>query len=197
MRIADMSMMGWFHTVFCLVALVAGARNLAGAKGTAIHRIAGKAYVVSMVLLNVSALFVYEPGHRAFATPSQRALLRPVDLGHFGPFHWLALVTLAIVIVGYLAGSRQTRAPFAYVHPISMVVSYYLLIGGAVNEIYARISALTAVAARTNGAAVGFTHALVMFLSFGVLTYFIGKVVAYRQSERAIENSAATSVAAG
>jgi uncharacterized membrane protein len=187
MRIADISMIGWFHTVFCFVALVAGAWNIAGRKGTLVHRSIGKAYVASMVLLNVSALFVYERGATA---------VTKVDLNRFGPFHWLALATLAIVVIGYLAAARQARAPFAYLHPISMVVSYYLLVAGAVNEVYARIDSLGVFAARTGGAAVGLTHAFLMFVAFGVLTYFIGKVVAYRQGERAMGDTSITQVAA-
>jgi hypothetical protein len=127
-----------------------------------------------MVLLNVSALFVYEPGRTAFSK---------IDLGRFGVFHWGALATLGIIAVGYVASTRQMRAPFAYLHPICMVVSYYLLIAGSVNEFYARVVLLSGLAQRTHGAAIGLTHVFLMLLSFGVVTYFVGKVAAYRETE--------------
>ena len=58
MKIDDMSMIGWFHTLFCFVALFAGAWNLPRAKGTPTHRRMGQVYIAAMVVQNVSALFV-------------------------------------------------------------------------------------------------------------------------------------------
>ena len=183
MSVSDITLVGWFHTLFCFVAMFAGARNLIAEKGTPAHRYAGQWYVASMVLLNVSALFIYEP---------RVSRGTKIDLAHFGPFHWLAIGTLVILALAYIAASRQNRGPFAYLHPICMVASYYLLIGGAVNEVYARVTVFTGLAVRTRGAAVGLTHFVLMVISFGILTYFVGKVAAYRARAR----SSAAAIAA-
>ena len=182
MKVDDMSLVGWFHTLFCFVALFAGAWNLARAKGTRIHRKMGQAYVAAMVLQNVSALFVYEPHGDAAGT---------LALDHFGVFHWLALITLGVVGVAYFAASRQARAPWAYLHPAMMVTSYYLLVGGAVNEVFVRIESLHPIVVRTHGAIVGITHSFVMLAAFGVLTYFVGKTAGYRLAERSFSRAAA------
>lgn len=175
MMVDDMSLIGWFHTLFCFVAMAAGALNLVRVKGTPQHRLVGHAYLGAMVVQNVSALFVYEP--HAHSAGNLR-------LDHFGVFHWLALITLIVIAIGYYSASRQARAPWAYLHPAMMVLSYYLLIGGAVNEVFVRILALHPLVARTHGAVIGITHGMAILAAFGVLTYFMGKIAAYREAER-------------
>ena len=45
--------LGLIHTLFGLVALLAGCAVVIGRKGTRIHRRIGRAYVAAMLLLNV------------------------------------------------------------------------------------------------------------------------------------------------
>lgn len=64
MSVSDIMLVGWFHTLFCFVAMFAGARNLVAEKGTPAHRYAGQWYIAAMVLLNVSALVAeLQPSH--------------------------------------------------------------------------------------------------------------------------------------
>src|SRR5687768_9346503 len=85
--------LGWTHTVAAVTALVAGAAVLLTTKGTRRHRQLGWTYVVSMLLLNVTALMIY----RLF--------------GRFGPFHVGAVFSLITVVAGTAAalGARRAR----------------------------------------------------------------------------------------
>src|SRR5688572_32746545 len=86
--------LGWTHTIAALAALVAGVAVLLTRKGTRRHRQLGWTYVVSMLLLNGTALLIY----RLF--------------GRFGPFHVGAVCSLVTVVAGTAAalGARRARA---------------------------------------------------------------------------------------
>ena len=65
---------------------------------------------------------------------------RPPEIGpYFGVFHWLAVTTLIMVLLGRVAARFQARGFFAYAHPVLMIASYWLLVGGAINEAFARL----------------------------------------------------------
>ena len=87
-----------------------------------------------MVVANVTALFIFHGEDVLFRRG------RPPEIGHgFGFFHWLAVVTLVLVLLGRFAASRQRQAFFAYAHPVCMILSYWMLMGGAVNEVFDRV----------------------------------------------------------
>ena len=129
-----MPSLGWTHTVAAVVAIIAGAAVLLTRKGTRRHRQLGWAYVVSMLLLNVTALFIY----RLF--------------GRFGPFHVGAVFSLVTVVAGTAAalGARRARGRRNAVeraralarHYAFMTWSYVGLIAAAVSEAATRIPAL-------------------------------------------------------
>src|SRR5215471_10775546 len=135
MDVAHITPIGWIHTLLCFVALALGARNLSLEKGTPAHRHAGQWYVASMVLLNASALFIYRIGN---------VRVQGFRLDHFSVFHWMAIATLAAVGLAYFAARRQDRGFFAYAHPAAMIFSYYMLVGGAVNEAFLHVRSLEA-----------------------------------------------------
>lgn len=76
-----------------------------------------------MLVTNVTALGIYRDG--VFFFP-----------------HWLAVVTLAVIAVGYWAVSARSIRRWLSVHITCMVVSYYMLVGGAINEVFLRIDVL-------------------------------------------------------
>lgn len=125
---------GWVHTVAAVGALVAGAAVLLTRKGTRRHRQLGWAYVVSMLLLNGTALLIY----RLF--------------GRFGPFHAGAIFSFVTVIAGTAAalGARRARvrrdAPARTRamerHYQWMTWSYVGLAAAAVSEIATRLPSL-------------------------------------------------------
>ena len=126
--------LGWIHTVAALGALAAGAAVLLTRKGTRRHRQLGWTYVVSMILLNLTALLIY----RLF--------------GRFGPFHVGAVFSLVTVVAGTAAalGARrarvrrnaEARARSLERHYQWMTWSYVGLIAAAVSEIATRVPAL-------------------------------------------------------
>jgi uncharacterized membrane protein len=135
MHIADISLIGWIHTIGCIAALFFGAANLVAAKGTPHHEFRGLAYATSMVVAMGLSLLIYR-----FDIP----LVRGTRPGHgvFGLFHWFTVFALLFVLLGYFAASRQSRGFWAYAHPVCMTLSYYLLIGGLINELFARVNVL-------------------------------------------------------
>lgn len=152
----DFSAIGWVHAIASIVAVLLRAMTLVARKGTTRHKNLGKWYFYSMIATNLTALGIYR-------------------LGSFRIFHWLAVVTLLIVIVGFLAASRQAAKHWTYIHLTCMVISYYLLIGGAVNEAFLRIDPLHKLAA-TSPSIFGMTHFCVQLMFAAVLVYFLTKV---------------------
>lgn len=135
MLLTGISLLGWVHTIACLIAIFAGAYVLCTRKGTRRHRLWGWWYAGSMAVLNTTIMAVY----RFDIRPG-----KPPQIGPhiFGIFHWMALVTLTAVILAIFAASRQKRLPWGHVHAQSMLFSYYLLIGGLLNEVFVRVTAL-------------------------------------------------------
>jgi hypothetical protein len=134
MNYNDISFIGWIHTLACVVAMITGAMELLSRKGTPAHAARGNTYFLSMVLANVTAMVIFH---------DQELFLRP---GHppvfhkgFGLIHWFAAFTLLLVLIGRLSALLRKRAFFAYAHPIFMILSYWFLMGGAVNELFVRV----------------------------------------------------------
>lgn len=77
-----MTTLGWLHVGAAAVALVAGASVFAFQKGTRRHVLVGRVFGVGMLLVNLPALLLYEAS------------------GTLGPFHLLALISLATLTAG-------------------------------------------------------------------------------------------------
>ena len=73
------------HGIFGLLSLVSGLAVMLMQKGTLPHRRVGMVYFISMASLNVLSFFIYEMW------------------GHWGPFHYMALVSLVTVSAGMVA----------------------------------------------------------------------------------------------
>jgi uncharacterized membrane protein len=167
MRIFDISILGWIHTVACLIALPTGLAVLAMTKGTSRHRRVGLWYFYAMGAANLTALGLYAP-------------IEGIDPG-FNRFHWMAVGTLAALAVAYVGARRQREALWAYLHPAGMIVSYYFLIGGLINEAFSRAGALQSF----RGTEVpGLTQAANMALFLGLIVYFAVKVALRRANVR-------------
>ncbi len=123
MSVAPISLIGWLHTAVCVAAMAAGAVALCTRKGSARHRRCGRWYVGTMIAAQLTALLIYTgEGFRIF--------------------HWLAVIALLLVALGAIAAPRQARLPWFLAHVSGMVWSYYLLVGGAVNEAFLRLPVL-------------------------------------------------------
>jgi len=182
MNANDISLLGWTHTFLCALALISGAVQLARSKGTSAHALCGNVYFLSMAIANVMALFIFH-GHDLLIRSGQPG----VHVGQgFGAVHWLAVITLVVLLLGRLAASRQRVAFFAYAHPICMILTYWMLVGGAINEAFVRVGWLQRAALAISPAARGLAdYKLVYIVHFTndafILTTIVIAVVQVRQ----------------
>lgn len=129
-----MTTLGLTHTASAVLALASGAAVLLTAKGTTRHRMLGWTYVGSMVVLDLTALFIF----RLF--------------GGFGPFHAFAVVSVVTVAAGAIAARRArrhrrqrdavARSRAVEQHFAWMTWSYVGLAAATVSEIATRVPAL-------------------------------------------------------
>ena len=112
--------MGLVHVLLALAALLFGTLVLPFRKGDSRHRLLGRAYLISMVGLNLTALLNYEL------------------FGYFGPFHWVALLSLASVLGGYVAVRRKSSG-WKHRHAYFMAGSYVGLLAATVAEVASRV----------------------------------------------------------
>lgn len=79
------------HAIAALLSLVLGIVQLASPKGTLLHKIVGRAWVVSLGFVAVSSFFIYE--------------LRMI--GPISPIHVLSVLTLYSLFVGVRAAQQE------------------------------------------------------------------------------------------
>jgi uncharacterized membrane protein len=113
--------LGLTHTTLAGLAILFGGVVVANRKGTSRHKAFGWLYVVSMIGQNVTALLIY----RLF--------------GRFGPFHWLALVSLATVMLALAFVLLRRPANWLALHGETMSWSFVGLLAAAVAEVSVRI----------------------------------------------------------
>jgi uncharacterized membrane protein len=181
MLISDISLIGWLHSVACLIAIGTGAYILAARKGTKIHRRLCWWYAGAMVALNLSVMVIYRfdflPGTQSKPGP-----------GIFGFFHYGALVELAAVALAVFAASRQRRnSVWAHVHAQAMLGSYYGLIGGLINEMFFRVVPLRALAEQMSPHAANVSRTTLVALTqdAAVMLWLALAVIFFRQVVRA------------
>jgi hypothetical protein len=87
----QLSAIGLVHLNAALIALLTGTLVLFKTKGGWLHKRIGYGYVISMLVLNVSAFMIY----RLF--------------GKFGPFHVMALFSTACILGGILPALFRKR----------------------------------------------------------------------------------------
>jgi uncharacterized membrane protein len=100
------------HLMAALLAMLTGTYILFAPKGTPAHRLIGRTYVVSMVLLLVTAFRIY------------------YLFGRFGIIHWGAVGSVVTLLVG--VGAIGLRA-----HLSSWLQWHYLGMGASVTGLYA------------------------------------------------------------
>jgi len=185
MQMTGVSLLGWVHSAACMLALLLGGALLLGPKGTARHKRLGRLYFYTMLAVNLSVFGIYH---------FDVVIARPprVGPGLFGIFHWEATVTLLVLLLGFYAASRQRRAIWAYVHPFSMLFTYYMLVGGLINELFVRVHVLRAIAATqlhsgqnvAQTPVVGLSQFAAMIFFIVLLVYYMAKVALYRRRAR-------------
>jgi uncharacterized membrane protein len=112
----------YLHVTAALVALVLGATVLSMRKGTTRHRVLGGCYAGVLLLSNVAALTV------------TRAT------GGFGPFHVLAIISLATLAAGLLPMWLRPRSPGVIAfHAITLAFSYVGLVAAGLSQVVAQL----------------------------------------------------------
>lgn len=100
---------GGVHLITALLSFVLGTMVLVTKKGTGFHKKTGYAYVIAMLLVNITAFMIY----RLF--------------GGFGLFHIAAIVSLASIILGMIPILRKKKKKDWRVHHFSWM--YWSVIG--------------------------------------------------------------------
>ena len=144
------------HVITSFLALIIGAMVLFQPKGTPKHKRLGIYYFWLMIVANVTCLFIM----KAFGK-------------WFFP-HWLGIAALAVLIPGYLFGKYRWGKHWLKVHIISIVLSYYLLVGGAVNEAFLHTPPLRPYIIG-GSPVVGMVHGVVQLFFIGLLVFYLRK----------------------
>lgn len=111
-------MLGTFHIIFAIAALILGAVVFCRLKGDRKHRVIGYFYVFSLLSVNVSALSVYE------------------DSASGGPFHILAVVSLVTLICGFIpAFTHRPKSWWLSLHAYFMSWSYVGLVAAGAGQL--------------------------------------------------------------
>jgi uncharacterized membrane protein len=163
----DLFPTGWVHLVASLVAIAVAAVVLVHPKGTAVHKARGWVYAAAISVTSLTALAIYRLGVFFFA-------------------HWFAVAALIITAAGVAAAHYKIpRTGWVHVHLTCMVASFYILIGGAVNEVFLRVTFLRRLIPDSHfPAAIGATHYAVMLLFALLIIYFNGALMRARAMGR-------------
>ncbi|WP_347332280.1 DUF2306 domain-containing protein [Marinimicrobium locisalis] len=120
-------MLGTIHIIFAVVALLLGAAVILRPKGGRRHRTLGYLYALSLLILNACALLVYE------------------DWANAGPFHILAVVSLATLTGGFIpAILRRPASRWLEMHAYFMSWSYVGLVAAGVAQLTTMVFTLPA-----------------------------------------------------
>ena len=96
----EFNILGGIHFGSAILAMIFGAIVILKAKGTSFHVKAGYVYTFFMLVLNITALMIYKL------------------FGHFGPFHYAAVLSLISLIGGlipaYMKKPEKTWLEFHY-----------------------------------------------------------------------------------
>jgi uncharacterized membrane protein len=150
----DLYPVGWVHTIASAIALAAGAVVLVRPKGTPVHRLRGRIYVLAMIATCLTSFAIYRRG--IFWFP-----------------HWSGVVALVLIAGGFGFAHYKPLRSWMHWHLSCMIASYYLLIGGGVNEAYVRIDALRRlVPDPLNSPLVGMAHFAAMIIFVLLIAIF-------------------------
>ncbi|HEY3778431.1 MAG TPA: DUF2306 domain-containing protein [Rhizomicrobium sp.] len=158
------SPIGWVHIVSALAALALGGVVVLSRKGTPVHRLLGLFYVFASMLLDLSALSIYDM------------------TGHFGPFHVGAIFNLVCVVIGISAPILR-KGNWLNRHYRWMGWSYFGLLAAGFAEAVVRIPALE-VRTATRGFAVAIAATLCFSLLGSLFMRRLGRAVSRYRSRQ-------------
>mgnify|MGYP007030113952 CR=1 FL=1 len=147
--------LSWTHTISASLSLAFGIIILLGVKGNFQHKRIGIWYFYAMLVNNTTALFI---------------------LNAFGKWffpHYLAIACLIVIIPGIISIKLKHKY-WLKVHIVCMILSFYLLVGGAINETFLHVPSLRPYMIN-NTIVVGITHMFAQLFFIGVLVYYLWK----------------------
>ena len=118
-----MQTIGIIHTAAAAAALLLGPSVFIRRKGTRLHKQLGYGYVVSMLVLNLTAFGLYGL------------------FDGWGLFHWLAIVSLSTLLMGFVPVFLKRPANWIDWHYFGMTWSYVGLAAAALAETLTRLPA--------------------------------------------------------
>jgi len=105
-KMPEISLLGWFHTIIAVIALITGFYSLAKYKVILLEQLTGKIYLICTLLAALTALAIFRHGG-------------------FGAAHGLAILTLAALLVGILAAKFQLFGKLsAYIQAASFSATF-------------------------------------------------------------------------
>ena len=121
-------MLSLAHIALSVISLFVGAIVFLKPKGSRLHKKLGVLYSSAMIGLNAAALAIYNL------------------TGHFNLFHFTAILSLLLVLIGWgqVIFRRQLKN-WLYRHYVYMCWSYLALVAAALNESFVRVSPLKAI----------------------------------------------------
>lgn len=149
-------MLGISHTITASISLILGAFILFDIKGSKRHKTIGLIYFYCMLITNITALFIYK------------------TLGTWFFPHTLAVATLTVLILGYTIIRLKKIRYWLQCHIVCLVLSYYMLIGGAINEAFIRIPMLKSYF-YSKSPIIGVIHTTTMLFFIILIIYYIIK----------------------
>lgn len=157
-----MAPIGIIHLTSAIVSLILGALIFVTAKGTRFHVNAGRIYVLAMLTLNVSALFIY------------------TLTGSANPFHLLIPISLMPLTYGtFAAFFKRPRDRWLENHYRAMCWSYIGLVAAAVAESFVRLPFLRQI--RIFG---GWTDFALLIGTFTMLVCIVGGYLTAKTEQR-------------
>lgn len=149
----NLSLIGAIHSLACVYAMLVGGMVIFADKGGALHRSRGKRYMIASSVVNLTALGIY-------------------TTRGFSMFHWMALACLLCLFIAFAAVRWRRPRPWLRIHLSAILLSYYMLWGGAINEVFLRVESLHALGNKTW---LALSHSFVMLIAFLAIAYFWGK----------------------
>jgi uncharacterized membrane protein len=153
------SAMGGMHAVAALAAILLGLTVILLPKGRALHRLLGLAYIFSMLTTCISALLLYRM------------------TGHFGLFHFFAMVSLIGVIMG-LVQPIFRQPDWTRRHLIWLAWSYLGLLAAAATEAAVRLPMLKHLANGETFMLGGAISLVVMVIGWAMMPHWTRKALA-------------------
>ena len=150
----DLLPLGWVHLIASLIAVGLGAVIIVRGKGTPTHRRWGRIYVLAVLATSITALGIYRLGVFFFA-------------------HWFGVAVLIVIVLGVMAAHfKIPQKGWTQLHLTCMLLSFYILIGGGVNEVFLRVAILRRLVRNFESPLIDKTHFAVIALFAVLIAYF-------------------------